>query len=184
MIKELKLKNCTIRYDLQYKKVKNINLRIKVDGKISVSANRWISQKQIDSFLLSKEEFIVRTLEKFSRRVSSPSRQYFAEKEICSVIRNICESVYPYFREKGIEYPQIKLRKMVSQWGNCRKEKGILTFNKNLLYAPIECIEYVVWHEFTHLLHPNHSIAFYNELGKVCPHWKECRKRLKEINLK
>ena len=83
-----------------------------------------------------------------------------------------------------IKYPEIKFRKMVSQWGNCRKEKGILTFNTNLIYAPYECIKYVILHEFTHLLQPNHSSAFYNELAKICPDWKMHRKKLSEISLR
>ena len=72
---------------------------------------------------------------------------------------------------------------MVSQWGNCRAEKGILTFNTNLVYAPYECIDYVVLHEFTHFLQQNHSAQFYRELEKVCPDWKALKTRLKEINL-
>ena len=91
--------------------------------------------------------------------------------------------MYPYFEEKGIKYPEIKFKKMISQWGNCRKEKGILTFNKNLIYAPFECIRYVVLHEFTHFLEPNHSDKFYKELEKVCSNYKELRKRLKNIIL-
>ena len=184
MIRELTLKNCTIQYDLQYKKVKNINLRIDSDGKISVSANRWVSHSVIESFIRSKEAFIIRALEKVENRVNVPLKQYFGEDEIAIVIRKICDEVYPYFKEKGIAYPAIKFRKMVSQWGNCRSEKGILTFNKNLMYAPYECVEYVVMHEFTHFLQPNHSKLFYDELGKICPDWKERRKILKTIILK
>ncbi len=184
IIKHLKLKNCIIKYELQYKKVKNINLRISADGKISVSAGRWVSQRKIESFLISKEDFIIRVLDKYRKKVPAPLKQYFAEEEICDVIQKICDRVYPYFKEKGIEYPQIKFRRMISQWGNCRKEKGILTFNKNLMYAPYDCIEYVVMHEFTHFLQPNHSRLFYNELSKICPDWKERRNLLKTIILR
>ena len=73
---------------------------------------------------------------------------------------------------------------MVSRWGSCNPTKGILTFNINLMYAPFECIEYVVLHEFTHFLQPNHSAKFYYELEKVFPNWRDCRKKLKEINIK
>lgn len=184
IIKHLKLKNCTIKYELKHKKVKNINLRIRADGEISVSANRWVSLKTIENFLISKEDFILQALEKYRERVHIPLKQYFTEEEISGVIQKICDEVYPYFKKKGIEYPQIKFRKMVSQWGNCRKEKGILTFNKNLMYTPYECIEYVVMHEFTHFLQPNHSQLFYDELGKICPDWKERRALLKTINLR
>ena len=64
------------------------------------------------------------------------------------------------------------------------EEQGKITFNTNLMYAPPECIEYVVLHEFCHFLQANHSKLFYAELAKVCPDWKEMRKMLKNINIR
>lgn len=100
------------------------------------------------------------------------------------LITRLCEKVYPYYAAKGVKYPQVKFRKMVSQWGNCRPQKGVLTFNTNLMYVERECIEYVVYHEFTHFLQANHSSKFYDELEKVCPNWKKCRAKLKEVNIR
>ena len=48
----------TLDYEFQYKKVKNINLRIKPCGTVCVSANRRIPIKVIDDFVLSKADFI------------------------------------------------------------------------------------------------------------------------------
>ena len=182
MIKEINLKNLKIKYDLQYKKVKNINLRIKPDGTIHVSANKLVPQNIIDEFIISKTDFIINALNKYANK--NPQKQYFTENEIKNVILALCEKVYPYFEKLGIKYPQIKFRKMVSRWGSCHPTKCILTFNTNLMYAPIECVEYVVLHEFTHFLQPNHSAKFYEELADVCPDWKECRQKLKYINIR
>ena len=184
MIKEICLNKTKIEYDLQYKKVKNINLRIKADGTIHVSADKHISQMMIDAFLASRAEFILNALEQIRKRALMPQKQYFTENEIRELILMLCEKVYPYFQKRGVKYPEIKFRRMVSQWGNCRSDKGILTFNINLMYAPFECVEYVVLHEFTHFLQANHSAKFYEELFRVCPDWKKCRKKLKEINLR
>ncbi len=182
MIKEINLKNLKIKYDLQYKKVKNINLRIKPDGTIHVSANKLVPQNIIDEFIISKADFIINALNKYANK--NPKKQYFTENEIKNIILALCEKVYPYFEKQGIKYPQIKFRKMVSRWGSCHPTKCILTFNTNLMYAPIECVEYVVLHEFTHFLQPNHSAKFYEELAVVCPDWKECRQKLKYINIR
>ena len=43
-----------IAYDLQIKKVKNVNMRIKPDGTVNVSANQRVPKKLIDDFVLSK----------------------------------------------------------------------------------------------------------------------------------
>ena len=180
----LNINNKTITYSLTYKKVKNINLRIKLDGSIHVSANKRVPKKIIDDFLVSKADFIFNALEKYKNVSEQPLKQFFSEAEICKVILTICERVYPYFEKRGIKYPQIKFRNMVSRWGSCHSTKGILTFNTKLMYAPIECIEYVVLHEFTHFLQANHSDKFYNELEMVCPDWKKYRKQLRNIKIR
>ena len=183
MIKEAELNGKKLEYELEYKKVKNINLRVKSDGTVHVSADKRVSQKIIEEFLLSKADFIFTALQRYKRIASQPPKQYFTETEIRNAITEICEKVYPFFCEKGVKYPHIKFRKMVSRWGSCHPVKGIITFNTNLMYAPIECIEYVVLHEFTHFLEPNHSCRFYEELSKLCPDWKIRREKLKEINI-
>lgn len=184
MIREIIFKNNIIQYNLQYKNVKNINMRIKPDGSINVSANRRVSQKVIDDFINSKADFILRALEKYKNRPIAEQKQYYTEDEVKELIILLCNKAYPYYETRGIRYPEIKFRKMVSRWGSCHSQKGILTFNMNLMYAPMECIEYVVWHEFTHFLQPNHSSKFYDELAKVYPNWNECRKKLKDINIR
>lgn len=184
MIKEINLKDRTIKYNLQYKKVKNINLRIKSDGTVNVSANKNVPQKIIDDFMNSKADFILRALDKYASIKALPQTQYFSENEVCDIILAICEKLYPHFMKSGIKRPIIKFRRMVSQWGSCHTKKGILTFNTNLMYAPPECIEYVAAHEFTHFLIPNHSDRFYIELSKIMPDWKARRQKLKKISIK
>lgn len=170
-----------ITYDLEIKKVKNVNMRVKPDGRVCVSANKRVPQGFIDSFVISKADFIFDALEKYSHRDEMSAIQYFTETQLKDFILQFCDVVYPYYEKYGIKYPAVKFRKMTSRWGSCNSVKGIVTFNTQLMFAPPECVEYVVWHEFTHFLQPNHSRLFYEELEKVCPNWKLVRKRLKGI---
>ena len=173
-----------VPFELTYKKVKNINLRIRSDGRITVSASKSVPKQQIEAFLLEKAGFIQRALEGFSKKAQTLKICYFTEQELKAFILNFCREVYPYFAEKGVAFPEIKFRKMVSRWGSCHPQKGILTFSTNLMYAPKECVKYVVWHEFTHFLQANHSAKFYAELEKVCPDWKEYKRKLKEVSIR
>lgn len=106
MIREIELNNRTVKYDLQYKRVKNINLRIKPDGSISVSAHKRISQTIIDDFLISKSDFILRALDKCENKQAKEQKQYFAEDEVKNKIYG---SVKMYIRiTKKKEYNILK----------------------------------------------------------------------------
>ena len=59
-------------------------------------------------------------------------------------------------------------------WGSCGKD-GIIRIHWRLIQAPKVAMEYVVAHELTHLLHRNHSPAFWKQLSKTMPHWPEAK---------
>ena len=73
MIKTIFLKDRYIKYELTRKNVKNINLRIKSDCNICVSANYFVSEKAVNNFLFKKADLIIKALEKYSKRISSYS---------------------------------------------------------------------------------------------------------------
>ena len=62
MTKEVVLNGKRIEYELQRKDVKNINLRIKADRTIFLSANENVSEQIIEDFLESKSEYILKAL--------------------------------------------------------------------------------------------------------------------------
>ena len=184
ILRNINLKGKTVSYNLSVKNVKNINLRIKSDGSVNVSANRFVPVQKIEEFMQSKADFILNAIEKYSNMPPVELTPYYTESKLCNLILSMCRNAYPYYQKYAIPYPEIKFKKLTSRWGSCHPSKGILTFSTNLVYAPPECVEYVVLHEFTHFLQANHSPKFYSELEKVCPDWKIKRKFLREINIK
>lgn len=57
-----------ITYLLTRKPVKNVNLRIKPDGQVIVSANNRVPTDFIDEFIVQKQKFILSALEKYQKR--------------------------------------------------------------------------------------------------------------------
>ena len=66
MIKKINLLGRELCYDLQRKSVKNINLRIKPDCSLHISASRYVSESTINEFLRLNAERIIKSLDKFS----------------------------------------------------------------------------------------------------------------------
>ena len=62
MIQSINLKGKELQYDLIRKDVKNINLRIKADQSIAVSANPSVELEEIEDFLKAKADYIISAL--------------------------------------------------------------------------------------------------------------------------
>ena len=66
MIKQIELNGRIISYDLQIKPVKNVNLRIKADQSVFVSANESVASNVIEDFLKSKADYIIGALDHYA----------------------------------------------------------------------------------------------------------------------
>lgn len=231
MLRTVVVDGKSIGYMLERKPVKNINLRIRADQCVYVSAPKDVAAKMVDAFVVEKSAYILRALKKFKDKnretvsennfvngetvkflgrnlrlkIKNASRskvesdesyvtlyvkdvqdadlkkrvlETWLRKKCKDEITAICKKVYPQVKKYGVAFPEIQLREMVSRWGSCSPKKGFVTFNTALIAMPVSCIEYVVTHEFTHFLYPNHSKKFYQQLATFMPDWEDRKKRL------
>lgn len=72
----------------------------------------------------------------------------------------------------------VRIKRMKTKWGSCNPHKGYINLNLELITKPTICIEYVIFHELSHLIHPNHSKAFYDYMALYMSDHKERRKIL------
>lgn len=82
--------------------------------------------------------------------------------------------------EEDIIYPSLKIRTMTTRWGVCNNKNKTITLNSKLIRFEIDYLDYVIIHELSHLVHPNHSNNFWNLVSKYCPNYKKIRQKLKE----
>lgn len=85
-----------------------------------------------------------------------------------------------YFQK---EIKNFRLKYTHSVWGSCSR-KGNINISTRLLFAPPDTIDYVLIHEMAHLIHPNHSAHFWNEVARCMPEYKEHEKWLKQHGAK
>ena len=228
----LKTETDTLQYTFERKHIRNINLRIRPDGTVYVSAPECAEIAAIERFLASKADYIRTAKEKFAAQsVPTYEMQYISGENVTLLGRNLriqvikdkeefvsSDGIYVYIHVRRPDYfnrkrnllnawlneqcrtvfgevmqktagrfagyhipmPQLQIRNMISRWGSCQKEKSIITLNRRLIEAPKNCIEYVVTHEFCHLIHPNHSKQFYALLQVMLPDWKESKDLLEK----
>ena len=89
----------------------------------------------------------------------------------------IAEPIIERFARYGVEPSSIYIQEMSNRWGSCTPKKKII-LNTELIKMPKPCIEYVITHELCHLIHCNHSKAFYELLEDEMPDWKRWKERL------
>jgi len=80
-------------------------------------------------------------------------------------------------RVTGRSPKDISVRDLGFRWGSCGRN-GTLYFNWRVLQLPSRIIDYVIIHEQVHLIHHNHSRAFWNALEQAMPDWSERRDEL------
>jgi len=73
----------------------------------------------------------------------------------------------------------VNIKSVRTLWGSC-SAKGSLTFCTRLALVPFDLLEYTVVHELCHLLHMDHSRAFWDEVAKHIPDFKKRRALLRE----
>ena len=184
-------------YELYLGGVKRLNLRIRPDGSIRMSAPRLTSQREIDTFLTRYGDRIAAAVARARQKtppdisLSSSKQELIQKKEqLLAIIQSCHQSlILPRFsnlsipmtdrQRRYIQSPTaIRIRVMKTRWGSCNFSKGTLNFNLNLIDQPTECIEYVVMHEFAHLIQPDHSYAYHALMDRLMPDWRIRRKKL------
>lgn len=196
VIRSILLGEQLISYTLSYKKVKNINLRIKADGEICVSAAKSVPLTTIEDFLRRKSQWILSVLAEVQQGKPQPSdnevyccgtvltlpsgtdRSVWQKNKAAELLPASYDKAWELFQDVGFSKPVLHLRKMKSRWGSCIPSKGVITLNTALVGASVDCQIAVAAHELCHMLHPNHSKAFYAELCRRYPNYEQQHKTL------
>jgi predicted metal-dependent hydrolase len=92
----------------------------------------------------------------------------------------IAEPLIRRFGKYGVEPTGLYIQTMENRWGSCTP-KGKIILNTELIKAPKLCIEYVIMHELCHLLHRNHTSAFYRLLAAEMPDWEKRKNKLEKL---
>ena len=173
-----------ISYQIIRSSRKTMSLEIKADGSVVIRAPLRLSETKIQKFVEEKREWILKHLEKIQKRdaqkenvqkLSALERQHLQNKACVVIPRRVA-----YYAEKlGVSYGKITLRQQKTRWGSCAAN-GNLNFNWLLILAPPEVLDYVVVHELCHRREMNHSQAFWKEVEKILPDYRERQKWLKD----
>ena len=102
-----------------------------------------------------RDYYVARGLERISRRVD-----YYAPKV-------------------GVTPRRTDTRELGNRWASC-SPTGNLAFHWKCMMAPPTIIDYIVVHELCHFHYLDHTEAFWNEVDKVLPNYRERKEWLRK----
>ena len=169
-----------VPYTLVRSTRRTISIVIKPNGEVEVRCPKRCSKREVEQFLVSKEDWLRKHLEAAAARLepqilSAEERKALAKK----AAEVLPEKVRRFGAEMGVSCGRITIRSQRTRWGSC-SARGNLNFNCLLMLSPEPVQDYVVIHELCHRKEMNHSQAFWAEVEKYCPDYRIHRKWLKE----
>lgn len=176
-----------ITIEIQRSRRKTLSLEVTPDGRVIAKAPLLYGTWRIEAFASQKKDWIRRKVSVQKRKQNDYAERHkylepFTDEEI-KEMQKLARKVIPervayYAPIVGVTYNRIAIRGQKSRWGSC-SAKGNLNFNYLLMKTNDKVIDYVVIHELCHRKQMNHSKAFWNEVARVMPDYKEQRKWLK-----
>jgi predicted metal-dependent hydrolase len=83
-----------------------------------------------------------------------------------------------YSRIIGVNPSSVTIKSFKSRWGSC-SVTGCIQYNWKIIIAPDWIVNYIVIHELCHILHHNHSPAFWKAVERYCHDYRDCSAWLK-----
>lgn len=83
----------------------------------------------------------------------------------------------------GVKAGKVFVQKMKTKWGSCSPGAGNVRLNTDLAKKPLQCLEYIVAHELTHLLERHHNDRFAALMDAHMPQWRQYREMLNSLPL-
>ena len=95
----------------------------------------------------------------------------------------ITKALPKYCEALDVSEPEVCVQKMRTKWGSCTQKTNRVLLNLELAKKPLECFEYILAHELTHLRVRHHNKDFRATLEGVMPDWRIRRDLLNSLPL-
>ena len=186
---------------VEKKKMKNIRIRVlSPTGQVKISAPHRISREEIIKFALSEIDWIREKQSQMLKRQlkyengethylwgrpyslqliekNRNFREVFVEDETMYLPVDLKKPSLEERRKTMIEF-EWRVKNMKTRWGTCNTREKRIWINLQLAKKSPQCLDYVMIHELTHLIVPNHGSQFKAYMDKFYPNWREVRKLL------
>ena len=135
-----------------------------------------LAKEQTEPLLLKDGHFWLRANNGSTFGADAAFKTFYRTKGMARISERVA-----YFQAKmGVDSRSVKVIDLKHRWASCTPD-GNLNFHWKCMMAPGTVLDYIVVHELAHLIHLNHTAAFWNEVDKVLPDFHD-RKEWLRVN--
>lgn len=155
-------------------------LQLTREGEVLVRAPIHTPQAVIERFVSAHKGWIEEHQERRKARQTAHPEPTPEETE---ALRRRAKEMLPakvayYAALMGVTPTGVHITSARTRFGSC-SGKNSISFSLYLMQYPERAIDYVVVHELAHIRHHNHSPAFYAEVARYLPDYKERQELLR-----
>lgn len=167
---------------------KSLGLEVRDANTVLARIPTRVSDRELKAFVENHRSWILEKTavmaEREENRKSTPAPlpELLSKTDWMKIQLKIGKRVRHYCETMGVTVGYVTVKSQKTRWGSC-SAKGNVNFNYQLAFLPDKLLDYVVIHELAHRRHMDHSMAFWAEVEKYCPDYRERRERLKEYSL-
>lgn len=168
-------------YEIVRSRRRTVALEVTREGRVLVRAPLRMPEEEIRRFVACHAAWLEKARERVAtHRAAHPP---LSEAEI-TALRQRAGEVLPgkvahYAERMGVTPTSVRITAARTRFGSCSGKNG-LCFSLYLMQYPEAAIDCVVVHELAHIRHHDHSAAFYAEVARIMPDYKERLRLLKE----
>lgn len=134
-----------------------------------------IYQKQRPAFVFDEQALTVLISDQQAEVYLKNFVIHYAKQHLPIFLQQISE-------ETGLKFNQCAIRQAKTRWGSCTVKHDIM-LNSTLALCGFNITRYVCIHELAHTRYFDHSTAFWSEVAKYDPNYKQHRQILKKGTL-
>lgn len=199
----LNIDGLEIPVEVTRKRVKNLNLRVRSDGTVTLSIPLRTPHAYAQAFLDRKAAWIAERVRRSAEQeaLKTPDGEApgyiplwgapvqreadldehigiddLYRAEVTRVLPDVAARIEQII---GVHAARWSVRTMKTRWGSCTPKTGAIRINARLAAYPPECLEFVVAHELVHLLEPSHNARFHALLDEFYPENRRVSQLLK-----
>lgn len=159
-------------------------------SEINASSVNWLGRTYPVRTITNSRECAVideNEIRVFTRMADAPEYvlelvQKAVSERFCALCGELNKEVREKLEQSGLAPPPTKVtvKDMNTRWGSCSYTRGHISINIRLAAYPRETVLSVLWHEYAHYWHHDHSKSFYGFLLKFYPEYYKWNDLLKK----